>query len=206
MLFSRKITYAVATVLFAGLAGCASSPDAKLYILSADATTQLANWGENSPNVIIRPISIAAHIKRPEIVYRTESNRVQVNEYDRWAENIDKGMAAVLSENLMQLLGSGHIYTNDANFSTRPDMIVRVDVRQFGLTAGGQVSLDVSWEVEDSRSDTKQLRTESFRSTPSSEQVADIVNAMSETIGQFSNALSENLIQLQSIHNAEGAS
>ena len=120
--------------------------------------------------------------------------------------NIDKGMAAVLSENLMQQLGSGHIYTNDANFSTRPDMIVRVDVRQFGLTAGGQVSLDVSWEVEDSRSDTKQLRTESFRSTPSSEQVADIVNAMSETIGQFSNALSENLIQLQSIHNAEGAS
>ena len=197
MPYSKKIKQTVAVVMLAGLVGCASSPDANFYLLSAGQSQALANWGEDSPNVLIRPISIPAHLNRPEVVYRSDDNRVLINEYDRWAETVDKSIANILSENLMASLGSERIYTHDASFATRPDMIVRVDIKQFGLMDNGQVTLVATWEIEDKKHGTKQLHTQNFQTSPRSESVSNVVEAMSDTIRQLSTSVSENLIELE---------
>lgn len=197
MSYSKKITQTVAAFALAGLAGCASSPDANFYLLSASQSQPLANWGEDSPNVLIRPINIPAHLKRPEVVYRSDDNRVLINEYDRWAETVDKSIANILSENLMTSLGSERIYTPDASFATRPDIIVRIDIKQFGLMDDGQVALVATWETEDKKHGTKQLHTQSFQTAPRSEIVSHVVEAMSDTVRQLSTSVSENLIELK---------
>ena len=190
---SKTSWLAIAALVTPLLVGCASSPDARLYILSADATGQVANWGDNSPNVLIGPINVPEHIKRTEIVFRGTGNRVMINEYDRWAESVDNNISEVVSENLSNLLGSSSVYTDDSDFLTRPDITIRIDVNKFGLMENGQVVLQTSWEIEDDRKRESKLYSERFTVSPSGGDVTSIVAAMSEAVEQFSNTLAGEL-------------
>jgi len=137
---------AIAALTAPLLIGCASSPDARLYILSADANEQVANWGENGPKILIAPINVPEHIKRSEIVFLPQDNQVTLNEYDRWAGSISSNISDVVAQNLTTLLASNNIYTDDAGFISRPDIIVRINVNRFGFANDQLVMLDASWE------------------------------------------------------------
>ena len=195
---SKTNWLAIAALATPLLVGCASSPDARLYILSADASGQVANWGESGPKVLIGPINVPEHIKRAEIVFRTSGNRVTLNEYDRWAESVDNNISEVLSENLTELLGSNSVFTDDSNFLARPDVIIRIDINRFGLMENQQVELQASWEIDDRRSGTSKLSAEEFRVTPRGEDIPAIVAAMSEAMEQLSNTLAQELAAAQS--------
>ena len=195
---SKTNWLAIAALATPLLVGCASSPDARLYILSADASGQVANWGESGPKVLIGPINVPEHIKRAEIVFRTSGNRVTLNEYDRWAESVDNNISEVLSENLAELLGSNSVFTDDSNFLTRPDVIIRIDINRFGLMENQQVELQASWEIDDRRSGTSKLSAEEFRVTPRGEDISAIVAAMSEAMEQLSNTLAQELTAARS--------
>ena len=195
---SKTNWLAIAALATPLLVGCASSPDARLYILSADASGQVANWGENGPKVLIGPINVPEHIKRAEIVFRTSGNRVTLNEYDRWAESVDNNISEVLSENLAELLGSNSVFTDDSNFLARPDVIIRIDINRFGLMENQQVELQASWEIDDRRNGTSKLSAEEFRVTPRGEDIPAIVAAMSEAMEQLSNTLAQELTAARS--------
>ena len=190
---SKTSWLAIAALVTPLLVGCASSPDARLYILSADATEQVANWGDNGPNVLIGPINVPEHIKRNEIVFRATGNRVMINEYDRWAESVDNNISEIVSENLSNLLSSNGIYTDDSDFVTRPDITIRIDVNQFGLMENGQVTLQASWEIEDDKAGVTELFAGQFTVSPRSEDIGSVVAAMSESVKQLSNALASEL-------------
>ena len=195
---SKTNWFAIAALATPLLVGCASSPDARLYILSADASGQVANWGENGPKVLVGPINVPEHIKRAEIVFRTSGNRVTLNEYDRWAESVDNNISEVLSENLSELLGSNSVFTDDSNFLARPDVIIRIDINRFGLMENQQVELQASWEIDDRRNGTSKLSAEEFRVTPRGEDIPAIVAAMSEAMEQLSNTLAQEMAAAQS--------
>ncbi|MEP1229415.1 MAG: PqiC family protein [Litorimonas sp.] len=175
------------------LVGCASSPDTRLYVLSAQTSGQVANWGQNGPNVLVGPVNVPGHIKRSEIVYRASNNLITLNEYDRWAESINQNISEVLSENLTNLLASNSVYTEKSNFLTRPDVIIRVDVNSFGLVENQQVVLQASWEIEDRRNGSTELKTQRFQVTPQGEDAPAVVAAMSTAIKQLSEILAQQL-------------
>ena len=67
------------TILLAGLltilSACASSPDARLYILeSADAGAAAAN--SETKTVFVSPVVLPDYLKRDEIVYRSGAHRI----------------------------------------------------------------------------------------------------------------------------------
>ena len=194
---SKPIWLTIGAIVMPLLVGCASSPDARHYILSAGATGQVANWGETGPKVLVGSINVPEYIKRAEIVFQDSGNQITLNEFDRWAESIDSNISDVLSENLARLLSSSSVYTDDSDFLTRPDVTIRVDVNKFGLVENQQVVLQVSWEIDDSRNQSSQFWSDSFYASPQSESVSDVVSAMSETLEQLSQKLSEQLAGVQ---------
>ena len=190
---SKTRWLAIAALVTPLLVGCASSPDARLYILTADATGQIANWGDTGPKVLIGPINVPEHLKRTEIVFRAPGNRVTINEYDRWAESVDNNISEVISKNLSNLLGSSSVYTDDSDFLTRPDITIRIDVNSFGLMENSQVVLQASWEIEDDKTGASKLFSERFEVDPRGGDVTSIVAAMSKAVEQFSNTLAGEL-------------
>ena len=185
------ILAALTTIL---LTGCASSPDSRYYLLSAKNDGVQSSLSAN-PTIMIAPVNVPSYIRRNEIVFRTDSNTVTVNQHDRWAERLDKNIADVLSENLTQHLSSSTVFTEDSNFVTRPDIRIHIDINQFGLMASGHVTLNVSWEINDRKNDTTQLFSDLFTLRPKSNSVVDIVAAMSAVLAELSVSISQKLIE-----------
>src|SRR5262245_5343951 len=96
----RLATVAVPCALLL-LAGCAS-PSSRFYSLSA-AGTPAATPSDLS--VVVGPVIIPAAVDRAQMVVSTGPNQVRVDEFNRWVGPLQSGIASVVAENLVAMLG-----------------------------------------------------------------------------------------------------
>jgi uncharacterized protein len=123
--------------------GCATTP-ARFYTLDSTATpdgtvpAQLA--------VMVGPVSIPAADDQPEFVTQVASNRVDVDEFNRWAAPLSDSIARAVAGDLAVLLGTPDVATAPmANFN--PAYTVTIDVQRFESTRGQGVLLEAVWAV-----------------------------------------------------------
>jgi uncharacterized protein len=127
----------------AAAAGCASAPS-RFYTLNSTATgdgVAPANFA-----VVVGPVSIPALVDRPQFVVRVETNRVQIDEFNRWAEPLNDNIARVIAGDLAALLGTPQVATAPlANF--KPTYRVSVDIQRFESARGKSVLVEAVWVV-----------------------------------------------------------
>jgi uncharacterized lipoprotein YmbA len=131
-----------ATVLT--VAGCASSPAPRLYVL-----TPLAEPGNplpGDPAVGVGPVALAPHLDRPQIV-RRRGNELFPAELDRWGEPLADGVARVLAEDLARLLASDKIWVYPWRPAVRPDFEVTVEVLRCDAGEDGDVVLAARFAI-----------------------------------------------------------
>jgi uncharacterized lipoprotein YmbA len=150
-LLSAKI---IGLILFAALMliGCrGSAPPVEFYTLSATRTQTQANriTAEKPVSVGVGPVVIPEVLDRPQIVIRTSPNKLQIDEFHRWAGRLDADLARVVAENISLKLPTEQVavYPWDANFE--PHYQVTLDIRYFEGRLGEDVLLDVVWKVID---------------------------------------------------------
>ena len=131
--------------------GCVgTSPPSKYYLLNsitesvempkAAADTQALKIG-------IGPIHLPKYLDRPQIVMRTDDNRTQVSQFDRWAEPLEDNFYRVMTENLALLLNTVYLHTYPWYNRVKVDYQVSVHVYRFDLTAGKEAGLNANWRV-----------------------------------------------------------
>lgn len=129
-------------------AGCASSP-ARFYTLNATAhrtTAPDANYG-----VIVGPVVLPAAVERPQFVVTTAPNRVEVEEFNRWAAPLGDSIARVVSLNLGEQLGTLRVASTPMpDFG--PAYRVAIHVERFESVPGdgkqaGSAMMDAFWTV-----------------------------------------------------------
>lgn len=141
---SRGIpTSAVAVLTCALVAGCATTP-ARLYTLQGRAT------GGDAPPlaraVLIGPVTVPGTVDRPEIVVTVGPNRVEADEFNRWAGPLADTIARVVAGDLSALLGTPDVAVAPlANF--RADYRVTLDVQRFESVPRQHIVLDAVWVV-----------------------------------------------------------
>lgn len=142
-----RIHTAVAAALMAGLlGGCGSSPTARFYTLSPDAT--LTGDGAAVPvHVVINPVTVPELVDRPQIVTRVAGNQVSLDEFARWAEPVKTDIARVIAADIGQLLGSARVNVFDTGPDTAPTWRVRVDVMRFESAPGESVTIEALWAI-----------------------------------------------------------
>ena len=127
----------------AAAAGCASSPS-RFYTLNSTATgdgTTAASY-----TVVVGPVSIPALVDRPQFVVQTATNRVQIDEFNRWAEPLNDNIARVISGDLAALLGTTQVATAPlANFN--PAFRVSINIQRFESVRGKSVLVEAVWVV-----------------------------------------------------------
>jgi uncharacterized lipoprotein YmbA len=128
-------------------AGCGTTAPSRFYTLEATASADAAPPAPCA--VIVGPISIPASVDRPEFVVQTGPNRVEIDEFNRWASPLSDGIANVVAADLAVLLGSPQVATAPlANFN--PDYRVSIDVQRFDSVRAGGVVVDAVWAVQKS--------------------------------------------------------
>lgn len=133
----------VAAVIIVLAAGCASAPS-KFYTLNATATgdgTSAASYA-----VAVGPVTVPAAVDRPQFTVTVAPNRVNLDEFNRWAEPLNDGIARVVAADLGALLGTPRVTSAPpANFA--PDYRVTIDIQKFASLPGQSAQLDAIWVV-----------------------------------------------------------
>ena len=134
----------LATALVAAAAiGCGTSPPARFYTLDSTATADGAEAVRTG--VIVGPVSVPAAVDRPEFVVQVAPNRVELDEFHRWAGPLGEGIARTVAGDLAVLLGADVAPAPFANFD--PAYRVTIDVQRFESVRGESALVEAVWVV-----------------------------------------------------------
>jgi len=139
-----RLTQVLSILLLAALAGCSATAPSRFYTLDSMATS------DGSPPahfaVLVGPVSVPASVDRPEFVVQVAPNRVDVDDFNRWASPLNDSIARAVAGDLAALLGTPDVAVAPlANFN--PAFRVTLNVQRFDAIAGEAVVVEVVWAV-----------------------------------------------------------
>ncbi len=168
-------------VVAAVAAGCASAPS-KFYTISAAAKP------DGSPPqryaVIVGPVTVPPAVDRPEFVVEVAPNRVDIDEFNRWAAPVSDGIARAVAGDLATLLGTPDVAVAPfANFD--PQYRVTISVLRFDTIKDQSTFLDAIWAVQPVNGQTRSGRT-TARETVEGKDFAALAAAHSRAVASLS--------------------
>ncbi len=176
------------TLLCALAAGCATTPPARLYSLSASATPVPIS---SNLSVSVGPVSIPAAVDRPQIVVATAANHVQLDDFNRWASPLQENLSSVITDNLAALLGTSHVTRFPKTSSADADVRVAVDVQRFESVRGQSVTLDAVWTVRRMRDGFVQTHRTNVREPVRDNSFESLAAAHSRAAARLSQGIAE---------------
>jgi uncharacterized lipoprotein YmbA len=149
----RFLTISACLLVAGTLAGCGETKPSRFYLLAPVAeTTQTADPSRNTASDFtlgVGPVELPKYLDRLQIVSFPTANRVDISEFDRWAEPLNDNFARVLGENLSTMVPTARIdvYPFVSAAPRAFDQQVLVDVTQFRLDPRNRVELRANWKV-----------------------------------------------------------
>ena len=177
-----------ATALVVILAGCVGkSPKVTYYTLSPVATAATASGDPLA--VAVGPADFPKTLNRVQIATRVGPNRVDYDEFHRWAGTLDADFLDVTAINLSRLLGTDRIVVYPTPASYALDYRVMFDVVRFESDAGGSVTLEVRWVLEDGTGATADAGTFQTVQAAADDDYESRAAAHSRALGEMASAL-----------------
>jgi len=202
--FLKTVTFVVIfTPLL--LAGCgSSSPRVEFYTLNPLSGIQA---GANTPatdqklSIGVGPVEIPEILDRPQIVTRSGPNKLNVDEFHRWAGRMNESLAGVLAQNISLLLATDQVAVYPWQTDFKPHYRIALKIRYFEGQWGKDVLLEAVWSVSGQQSQqTNTIRESVINAGPLSTE-ADyeaLVAAHNRAIAQLSREIVQEIQNLQS--------
>jgi hypothetical protein len=149
MISRPRLAVLLLALLLAGCSIFSPKPDlARFYVLNP-LTAKAAPAPPPDPTValVVFSAELPDYLDRPQMVTRLPGNQVGIDEYHRWSESLDAGLARVLAQDIAFYTDSSHV----ASFPVPPgfgqEFEVNVQVLQFDGAPGGDVTLRAQWRI-----------------------------------------------------------
>ena len=169
------------------LGGCASAPT-QLYTLAA-----MPGPPVHTPrrSIELRRVGLAAYLDRPEIIRSHADYRLQVADSDRWGEPLGGMLGRVLTEDLVQRLPDASIFLETGAISTRPDLVLEIDVQRFDPDADNSVVLlaQIALRPDGATTAGATARTVRLTAVPGGTRTQDLAAALSLTLGSLADSV-----------------
>lgn len=191
---------AVLIALSAILTGCGQSERSRLYTLSDLSESETIVSSSARLTVGVGPVTLPQYLDRPQIVVRQSANRLELAEFDRWAESLTDTVPRILTENLGALLGSDRVYRHPSSQRRRPDLTVRIALSRFEGTAAGSALLVGRWEIlaGDNAEPLASGRAVERRDGATAGDYEAMAAQLSDLLTELSRIIAENVVALQS--------
>jgi uncharacterized lipoprotein YmbA len=118
MLFNRSnligIVLIISSLILGGCLGKGTQKDTRFYLLqpiSGISSGEHASMEGEGVMLAIGPVRVREYLSRPEIVTRTQENKIVVHDFHSWGEPLDRNFTAVLGANLFSHGEGGQIST-----------------------------------------------------------------------------------------------
>jgi uncharacterized lipoprotein YmbA len=194
-----KIKNAITVIaLTLGLAACMGSPTrpAQFYLLSPEPGQPVpTRAAATAPlSIGLGPVTLPEIYDRPQIVTRTDTNRINLAEFDRWGGDLNKDLTRTLAHNLMSRLNTDSVALYPWPGRHKPDF--QVSIRFFRLDGelDSAVMLDGVWQILDgSRGCELAARHFQYQQDTSGPGYAELVAAISRGVARLSQEIAEQI-------------
>lgn len=129
-----------------GLAGCASTPTDQFYTLSGGATAAPPPAAGAPLYFEMRPVTIPAQVRRPQMVVSGEGGALELLEHHRWAGPLADEIGMGLSLGIAANLGAIDVYRNPAPKGANLYRI-GANIQRFESKPGAYALIDAVWNV-----------------------------------------------------------
>jgi uncharacterized lipoprotein YmbA len=181
---------AVAALLVALLAGCASAPPPVRYLqLSAG---DLPTPEGTTPSVVIEAVSLPDYLQRDALVERLDANELRYLGAYRWVEPLQIAVPRVLVTHLASRLDSRHVSAYPSLPPGGGDWLLRISIRHFEFQ-GDMVRLDATVLLRRATEEaTQTLRFQETRRTDVRDGPA-IAAALGDLLDSFASQIATQL-------------
>lgn len=130
-----------------GLAGCSVLPappadPTRYFVLTGPSLNDdgVRNFG-GALRVGLKAVDIAPYLRKPTIAVRRGTHEVIYDDYIRWAEPLESGVARIVQARLLAAPGIGRVYLAPLSFDQQRDYDVSLSIiRCEGVTGGSAVA------------------------------------------------------------------
>lgn len=163
--------------------GCGVSAPARFYTLNSTAMAEGAPRADYA--VLVGPVSVPSAVDRPQFVIQVAPNRVELDEFNRWAAPLNDSIARAVAGDLSVILGTPHVAAAPvANFD--PNYRVTIDVQRFESIPGEAVVIDAAWAVRTVAGGATQTGRTVARETVRDGGFDELAAAHSRALGRLS--------------------
>jgi len=186
-------------------AGCASrSPDVSFYTLTPEATAtgDAVQVGGNPVAVIVGPADFPKALRRPQLATRSGPNKIEFDQFNRWAGSLESDFLGAVGANLSGLLATNRIavYPNVPVFAV--DYRVSFEVQRFDADTSGTVTLRSRWTVQPTGDTAEEVYVGQFDGTrvAAAEDRSAVVAAQSDLVADLSQDIAAQIRQAVAGH------
>ena len=184
--FSRL--FAVASLVWLA-AGCASAP-ARFYTLNS--TAQATGLTPVASAVIVGPVRVPALVDHPQFTVQVGPNRVEQDEFNRWAEPLGDNIARVVVSDLRVLLGSSEVAVAPwAPFSSA--YRVTINFQRFDSVPGKSAEMEAFWVVHQPVGEGKTFGRTVAKEPVTGKDFESLAAALSHALGRVSADIAERI-------------
>jgi uncharacterized protein len=140
------MSIAFRVIFLAFLAGCASTPVSRHYVLSADAKEN-HRITPDKRRIEIVSVRIPETVDRPQLVLTKSANEVSFNEFHRWAAPLRYEVPRVVSRNLSRILDNPTVWLRDDFPGTKPDLRIQVNIERLDAVPGDALRMHAVWMI-----------------------------------------------------------
>ena len=133
---------------------------------------------------------IPAAVDRAQMVVSAGPNQVRVDEFNRWVGPLQNGIARVVAENLVAMLGTPRV-TVSSQTLTVLDYRVAIDVQRFDSALGEAATLDAFWTVVRAKDGKSQTGRTSLREPTTAPGYEALAGAHSRALARLSRDVAE---------------
>jgi uncharacterized lipoprotein YmbA len=137
------------------LAGCATSPAPRFYMLGTPAQPA----AKAVYSVVVGALTVPDIVDRPQFVLRTAANEVTIPDDVRWAEPLKTAIPRVIAANVALALGDAYVSAYPQATGIESDYDVLVDIQRFESVLGEAATVEAQWTVRGVKDKSGALRS-----------------------------------------------
>lgn len=141
-----KIKILIILTTFLCLGACSRSKPAQYFILNP-LPPQTASLSRIALKIGIDAIYTPAFTEKPQLMIYNGFNKVQLEEFNLWAESLDKTIKRVIKTNISTLLPKVVMEDSPWNINFNPDYTLRITISDFKIDILGNSSLRANFLV-----------------------------------------------------------
>ena len=184
----------LATAVLALEACSFHSPDSTFYVMNSKNLEPVA--ANKKINVAVARVKVPDMLDKAQMVaYEPNSDKVQIMEFNRWAEVFPDVIQATVTNDLMAYLPQAYVKRTYFD-SSSADYSVNIEINDMRAYVGDKVVLSAWWNISNRSGRVLKREQVSYEVKVEGGNMSDLVDAQSKAVHLMSRAIAEKLAKM----------